>query len=122
MPKRELTRDEFRKRYPNLSREMDDSQVEDVKAQMEEEPEEEHGKEKKAQATIDSHGYDPTVYDFLARCDTDKQALEIIDYLERRGEITKEQAISLRKTLNQKGVRFFGEKRNPGHYYKKFSK
>jgi hypothetical protein len=124
MPNKEMTRDSFRKKYPNLSREMDESEAVEIEGEEEEEPEEEGAAEgeKKDRVAMDSHGYDPTVFDFLARCNTDKQALEIIDYLERRGELTKEQALSLRQTLHQKGVRSFGEKRGAGHYDKKFSK
>jgi len=90
------------------------------------EGEEVEGEETEAQEgkteVVESHGYDPSVLDFLARCDTEKQAQEIIDYLEKRGEITGDQAAALRNRLKTKGVRSFGEKRKAGHYYKKFSK
>lgn len=121
MPKREMTKEEFRKKYPHLSSEMEGGGTQGDPEADAIEGEEEESEEGKAEA-VESHGYDPSVLDFLARCDTEKQAQEIIDYLEKRGEITSDQADSLRRRLKTKGVRSFGEKRNPGHYYKKFSK
>ncbi len=64
--------------------------------------------------------YDPSVIDFLQRCSTNEEALEIISYLEKRGEITAVYAESLRKKIASKGVRSFGPKREPGYYYKEF--
>jgi len=61
-------------------------------------------------------GYEPDVIDFIRRCDTEEEALEIIDYLERRGEITSERAEELRRQLRERGVRSFGEKKEPGYY------
>jgi hypothetical protein len=60
--------------------------------------------------------YSPTVIDFLCRCDTAKQAEEIIDYLEKRGEIDIEYAHKLKTQLKKKGVRSFGAKREEGYY------
>jgi hypothetical protein len=61
-------------------------------------------------------GYNPTVIDFLRRCDTAKQAEEIIDYLEKRGEIDNKYAQKLKAQLKKKGVRSFGAKREEGYY------
>jgi len=63
-------------------------------------------------------GYEPDVIDFIRRCDTEDQALEIIDFLEKRGEISKEYAVRLRRQLKEKGVRSFGSKKEPGWYFK----
>jgi hypothetical protein len=126
--KRELSIEEFRKQYPHLSREMEGSGKEDgteeegLEGEVEEEEEVQGEGGQERRETAESEGYEPTVLDYLARCDTDKQALEIIDYMERRGEISKEQAASLRRRLKEKGVRTFGQKRGSNHYYKKFSR
>jgi len=114
MPKKELTTDEFRKKYPHLSSEMEEGGNEEEGLEGED--------ESQKKDAIDSSGYEPTVLDFLARCDNDKQALEIIDYEERRGEITKEQAESLRERLKKNGVRSFGQKRESGYYHEKFNR
>jgi hypothetical protein len=62
--------------------------------------------------------YDPTVVDFIRRCDTEEQAKTIIAYMEKRGELTKEYAAKLRKQLKLKGVRSFGSKKNENYYFK----
>ena len=63
-------------------------------------------------------GYTPDVIDFLRRCDKEKQAEEIIRYLEKRGEISLEYARKLRKQLKEKGVRSFGSKKESDYYLK----
>jgi len=62
--------------------------------------------------------YMPDAIDFIRRCDNEKQAKEIIDYLEKRGEITAEYARRLKKQLKEKGVRSFGTKKEEGYYFK----
>ena len=61
--------------------------------------------------------FNPSAIDFIRRCDTDKQAQEIISYLQKRGEITAEQAEELECTLKQKGVRGFGPKKEENYYF-----
>jgi hypothetical protein len=64
------------------------------------------------------HNYIPTVIDFIRRCTTDKEADEIVCYLEKRNEISKEQAQEIRNQLKQKGVRSFGPKKEDDYYFK----
>ena len=61
-------------------------------------------------------GYSPDVVDFLRRCSTDDEAMEIIVFLEKRGELNPIHAKELRKQLQSKGVRSFGSKKTWGHY------
>jgi len=58
----------------------------------------------------------PTAIDYLRRCDSDEEAMDVINYLERRGEITGEQAEKLRRQVRQYGVRSFGKKKEWGYY------
>lgn len=62
--------------------------------------------------------YNPDVIDFLRRCDTKKQAEEIIEYLVKKGEITDAYAGRLRKQLVDKGLRSFGTKKEEDYYLK----
>ena len=62
--------------------------------------------------------FNPSAVDFIRRCDTEAQAEEIIAYLQKKGEITKEYAEELRCQLKQKGVRSFGPKKEENHYFK----
>jgi hypothetical protein len=63
--------------------------------------------------------YMPDVIDFLRRCDTERQAEEIICYLEGRREISRDYARRLKKQLKEKGVRSFGSKKEDDYYLKK---
>ncbi|UCF45273.1 MAG: DUF2095 family protein [Candidatus Bathyarchaeota archaeon] len=62
--------------------------------------------------------HNPTVVDFIRRCDTEAQAEAIIEYLEKRGELTKKYAEELRKQLKKEGVRSFGSKKEKNYYFK----
>lgn len=62
--------------------------------------------------------YVPDVVDFIRRCGTDEEAYEIVDYMEKRGEISVKYAEKLRKQLREKGVRSFGPKKEDGYYFK----
>lgn len=63
-------------------------------------------------------GHNPNVIDFIRRCDTEKQAEEIIDYLENKGEITSVRANQLRDQLLKKGIRSFGKIKEKDYYHK----
>jgi len=60
--------------------------------------------------------YMPDAVDFIRRCDNERQAEEIIDFLEKRQEITREYALRLRRQLRTKGVRSFGPKKQDDYY------
>jgi hypothetical protein len=62
--------------------------------------------------------FNPQAIDFLRRCDTEAQAEEIIAYLEKKGEISKEYAAELRCQMKKDGVRCFGPKKEENHYFK----
>jgi hypothetical protein len=62
--------------------------------------------------------FNPSAVDFIRRCDTEIQAEEIIAYLEKKGEITKENAKELRSQLKSDGIRSFGPKKEEYYYFK----
>jgi hypothetical protein len=64
--------------------------------------------------------FTPDAIDFIRRCDNEKQAQEIIDYLRKRGEISQQYAKKLEDQLRKRGVRSFGPKKEEGYYLKKF--
>ncbi len=53
----------------------------------------------------------PTVLDHLEICRNEEEALEVIDFFERKGEITKEYANFLRKNIKQLSYLFGTRKR-----------
>ena len=110
----ETNRKSFKKMFPKLSEEFE-SRDNKVSINTVRKDREEAGK-------TDSdrfHNYNPTVIDFIRRCDTKKQAKEIIAYVEKKGEITRENAAKLRNQLEKEGVRSFGPKKEDNYYFKK---
>jgi len=103
-----MERDEFKKRYPTLAKEIQEGKG---KADLSFEVE-------APQPDRRFSGYDPDVVDFLRRCSSDQEAQEIIEYMRRRGEVTEKEAETLCTQLQEKGVRSFGPKKKPGYYEK----
>jgi hypothetical protein len=114
---------ELKKNYRHLHKELEESGdicEPDAESPLEE-PEAPPKKVKIDKIKVDmGRGYDPSVMDFLQRCSTNEEAIEIISYLEKRGEITASYAESLKEKVATKGVRSFGPKREPGYYLKTF--
>jgi hypothetical protein len=95
--------EEFKRRFPNLAREIEESDFLRLRVERE--------------ASGDRfRGYTPGVIDFLNRCSTDEEGMEIIRYLEKRGEISSDYALRLRIQLIKHGIRSFGPKREWGYY------
>ena len=65
---------------------------------------------------------DPDVISFIRRCSTNEEAIEIIEFMVRRGEISKEYGEKLKKQLETKGLRSFGPKKTWGYYERTFRK
>jgi hypothetical protein len=62
--------------------------------------------------------FNPSAVDFIRRCDTELQAEEIIAYLLKKGEITRENAEQMRCQLKRDGLRSFGTKKEEYYYFK----
>ncbi|MBN2336756.1 DUF2095 family protein [Candidatus Bathyarchaeota archaeon] len=101
-----MERDELKKRFPRLAKEMEEGKG---KADLEFEVEPPKPKRKFA-------GYDPNAVDFIRRCNSDEEAHEIIEYLRGREEITVDEAERLCRQLEEEGLRSFGPKKGPGYY------
>jgi len=65
-------------------------------------------------------GYNPTPIDYLRRCSNDDEALEVIKYLEERGEIDGKLSEELREQVRRLGVRSFGQFKEEGYYLRKY--
>jgi hypothetical protein len=63
-------------------------------------------------------GYNPDAVDFLSRCKKDEEAHEVIDYLEKRGEISREEAEEYREKLEKEGLGAFGEHKDRDYYHR----
>jgi hypothetical protein len=103
----------FKKMFPHLSKELE---LEDSKVAINSVRTDADAAEN---AVLDKfHNYNPTVVDFIRRCDTEKQAEAIITYLEKQDELTTEYAEALRQQLKKEGVRSFGSKKEDNYYFK----
>jgi len=109
----EIDRKVFKKMFPNLAKEMEEKRqhvkISSVRSDV--------ATAEKASSDRFAN-YMPDVVDFIRRCDTEKEAEEIIDYLEKRKEISPDYARRLRRQLREKGVRSFGSKKEDGYYFK----
>lgn len=103
-----MNKKDFKKLFPTLAVEMETGKS---LADIEIEPESPRS-ERKFQS------YNPEAMDFLRRCKTVEQAEEIIAYLEKRKEISRQEANALRKQLKEKGLKSFGPSKKPGFYEK----
>ena len=107
----EIEKKRFRTMFPNLSREVEyERQRVGISSIRSDAP----TGEKASSKTFD--GYIPDIIDFIRRCDNEQQAVEIIEYLERRQEIGSAYAKKLKKQLKEKGVRSFGSKKQDDYY------
>lgn len=101
--------EEFRRKYPNLAGELGSAGTIGVNAAR-------TSAEEAEKAGHFMQGYQPTAVDFIRRCKNDAQALEIINFLETKGEIEPGYAKRLRVQLAERGIRSFGKRRQPGCY------
>ena len=104
-----LTQKELEKMFPNIRKEIQDKTGSVSIDSVQTEPPESNP----------LRGYNPDVIDFLKRCENDGEGMEIIDFLEKRGEISPNYAMTLRTQLQEKGIRSFGPKKEADYYLKK---
>lgn len=101
-----LKEEEFKKRFPNLAKEMEKGESKaDLNFTIE-----------IPKARRKFSGYDPNETDFIRRCNTIEEAREIINYLEYRKEISIKRAEELRTQLENHGLRSFGRKKVKDYY------
>jgi len=107
----EIDKKRFKTMFPHLSREMENKQhrvgISSIRSDV-------HTGENASSKRFD--GYMPDVIDFIRRCDNEQQAMEIIDFLEKRREIDSAYAQRLKRQLKTKGVRSFGPKKQDDYY------
>ncbi|NHV98687.1 MAG: DUF2095 family protein [Thaumarchaeota archaeon] len=65
-------------------------------------------------------GYVPNVFDYIRRCDSAEEAFQIIDFLVSRKELSENVARVIKRRIMEKGVRFYGPKKQIGYYVEKY--
>lgn len=99
----EIDKKKFREEYPNLFKEMDN---EEIKTPV--------------QGIRSEETCDVDIIRLIRRCDSEEQVLEIINYMLRRGELSKEYANNLLKQLKEQGLRSFGSKVTWGYFEREY--
>ncbi len=116
----------LKKIFPNLYKELDQGESKvpinavrkDAEAQ---EAQDAEAAERELKPTVlpdKLRHFNPSAVDFIRRCDTKAQAEEIVTYLQKKGEITKEYAQELRCKLEKGGVRCFGPRKEENYYFR----
>jgi hypothetical protein len=106
----EFDRGEFKKKFPHLHKELEDTD------------------ENLRQTGLHDDNRDsltgqvPDVISYVRRARTDSEAVEIVKYLRKRGEISEEYSQALLKQIQKKGVRSFGGLKTWGHYEREYRK
>ena len=104
--------EEFRKKYPNLAKELLDSEPAytlTFKGQ---------DSDLSQNSSVDPlKGFSPSAVDFIRRCKTKEEALEIINFLVEHKDLDSKTANSMRKKLESEGLSAFGTHKNPGYYH-----
>lgn len=108
-----IEKERLKRMFPHLAEEMTSEKNRLPIKSVRSDPE---SGEKVASSTFE--GYDPDVIDFLRRCDNKEQAIEVINFMEKKGEITSSHADKLKKQLKEKGIRSFGTKKGSEYYLK----
>ncbi|MFX1474563.1 MAG: DUF2095 family protein [Promethearchaeota archaeon] len=106
---------QFRRRFPHLAAELEASEARvRIDGVRWEETEQIPAAVPSSRGKFTSYSPDPI--DFIRRCETKEQALEIIAFLEKRKEINSAYAESLRHQLQTRGLESFGPRKTWGHY------
>lgn len=109
----EIDKKKFGKKYPHIAEEL---QKKSNKIKIGSRKKLKPNRKKKQKKQF--RGYNPTVIDFIRRCNNFEEAESIIAYLEKKGEISKKYGESIRKQIKEKGIRSFGSKKEEDYYFK----
>ncbi|MFX1536980.1 MAG: DUF2095 family protein [Promethearchaeota archaeon] len=112
-----VSREEFRRRFPVIYEEMF-GPCEDVTSEDAQPPQNHIELIEKTESEVNPFdNYSPNVIDFIRRASSPTEALEVIDFLEKRNELTSEEARTLKEQLRSKGLESFGSKKRIGDYF-----
>ena len=103
--------EDFKDDFPALAKELSEKRtlthrIDGVRTMSDDEPDE----------AKDHKTFLPDVVDYIRRCDTVNQAIEIVDYMLSRAEISPSDARQIKSQLKAEGLRSFGAKKEKDHY------
>ncbi|MCS7128400.1 MAG: DUF2095 family protein [Sulfolobales archaeon] len=103
--------DEFKKKYPHLAKEILDESSDRSSSSI--------TVRFKGTYVDPWHNYIPGPLDYLRRAKSVEEALRVIEYLEKRGEISSDEASEYREKLFKEGLDAFGPRKEENYYYRK---
>lgn len=121
-------KDELSNQFPHLIEEISTKKkslkIESIN--MDIEPEKEKTQQKTNNLYLNEL-YNPGVVDFLRRCTNKKDAIDILEYLMARKEISLEDYTKYKKIISQEGglkqlINEYGGLKRPGYYMRKYYK
>ncbi len=119
-------KDEFNKKFPNLIEEISlkkkSIQIDSFNMNIEQDHEEEF---QKSNNSYPNELYNPGVIDFLRRCTKNEEAVDILDYLLKRNEITAQDYNTYKEIISQEEglkrlINEYGGLKRPGYYMRKY--
>ncbi len=120
--------DELSDQFPHLLEEISKGKksikIDSIDMNVEQQNEEKPQKSKKSSY---NELYNPGVIDFLRRCTKNEDAINILDYLKEKNEITQQEYSRYKNIISQKGglkqlIDGSGGLKRPGYYMKKYYK
>jgi hypothetical protein len=121
-------KDEISNQFPHLIEEISTRKksikIDSIDMNVEQEKEE---TSQKSNNLYPNELYNPGVIDFLRRCTNNEDAINILDYLMERREITKQDYHRYKNIISQEGglkqlIEEFGGLKRPGYYMRKYYK
>ena len=114
-----ITLDEIREKFPSLYSELTEKNMSIGIDKVEKDLITSTLREDDQQDQDPFSRYDPDVFDFLAKAKTDKEGLEVIDFLKKQNQISSNTAKELKDKITKEGIRSFGPLRSVNYYYRK---
>lgn len=114
-----ITMDELREKFPNLYSELTEKRMSLGIDEVKEDLITSTLRNEDKQEVDPFSDYEPNIFDYLCRAQTEDEGLEIINFLEKQHHLSNKSADELRKTLLQDGIRSFGPFRSTGYYFRR---
>ena len=105
---------EFKRKFPHLYEELEDST-------SGESEDSDNPRSQDAEPDV-SDTYSTDAISYIRRARTNEEAIEVVSYLRKRGELSENDASGIIKQVKERGVRSFGSLKTWGHYERELRK
>jgi hypothetical protein len=105
---------EFKRKFPHLYEELEDS--------TSGESENSESSEVQDSEPDVSDIYTVDAISYIGRARTNEEAIEVVNYLRKKGELSENDSGSIIKQIKERGIRSFGSLKTWGHYERELRK